>query len=249
LQPSEGKPRPVGEAIVELLFPEQEQGRIPIAVVAGAGTSATARLLSQLLRAIHSHVGLASSDGVFVNGRTVDSHQLTPQQATHDVMINPNVEAAVVQVSHDSIVQEGLPVEDCHVAVLGDLPDSTAQVLIDAVVEEGALVLDADEPRAGNLARTNPEQAILCSPRSEHPLLIEHRARGGRIAFLDDDTIVLAEGSSEVRLALPNADSAGRVLLAASAAWALGLAADALEQTLWDKISPAGAGRAPAGLV
>ena len=51
LQPSAGTPRPVGEAIVDTLFPPGETGRIPIVAVTGVnGKTTTTRLIAHIAR-------------------------------------------------------------------------------------------------------------------------------------------------------------------------------------------------------
>ena len=51
LEPSAGKPRPVGEAIVDLLFPEGQTAASRVAAVTGVnGKTTTTRLLAHLLR-------------------------------------------------------------------------------------------------------------------------------------------------------------------------------------------------------
>ncbi len=137
LQPSEGKPRPVGEAIVDMLFPEDRSGRIPLVVVADSQGSSTPRLVAQLLAEMHGSVGLASREGVFFNDRLIDPLPATPMQAAHDVLINPDVEAAVIEATDESIRVEGLPLEDCHVAVLCHGAKDAAGVLIEAVLPGG----------------------------------------------------------------------------------------------------------------
>jgi len=59
LKPAEGKPRPVGAAIVRHLFPAGEDGRIPIVGITGChGTTAVARLLGEMQRrGIATHLG------------------------------------------------------------------------------------------------------------------------------------------------------------------------------------------------
>src|SRR5579875_145213 len=55
LEPSAGQPRPVGEAIVNMLFPQGETGRIPLIAVTGVnGKTTTTRLLAHILRTPYS---------------------------------------------------------------------------------------------------------------------------------------------------------------------------------------------------
>ena len=51
LEPSVGISRPVGEAIVDMLFPDGENGRIPIVAVTGVnGKTTTTRFIAHILR-------------------------------------------------------------------------------------------------------------------------------------------------------------------------------------------------------
>ncbi len=73
LEPSAGQPRPVGEAIVDSLFPEGANGRIPLVAVTGVnGKTTTTRLIAHLLRRPDCIVGMACTDGLFVGDRRID---------------------------------------------------------------------------------------------------------------------------------------------------------------------------------
>ena len=73
LKPARGKPRPVGQAIVDNLFPAGDKGRLPIVGIAGTqGTALIGRLVSWLLQLAGKHVGLACRDGLFLDKRPVD---------------------------------------------------------------------------------------------------------------------------------------------------------------------------------
>ena len=75
LEPSSGRPRPVGEAICELLFPPGEDGRIPIVAVTGGNGAVSA--------AIHPHRRHPAPPGApgrrRQSGRAV--HRRTPDRA------------------------------------------------------------------------------------------------------------------------------------------------------------------------
>ncbi|HVA49749.1 MAG TPA: TolC family protein [Pirellulales bacterium] len=74
LHPSQGQPRPVGEAIVDLMFAPGETGRIPIVAVAGGGGHrTTSRLVAHILEGTGSSVGLADADGLIIAGRRIES--------------------------------------------------------------------------------------------------------------------------------------------------------------------------------
>ena len=65
LQPSFGKGRAVGEAIIGSMFETNEDGRIPVVAVTGTnGKTTTVRLISAMLTTSGARVGMTNTDGV-----------------------------------------------------------------------------------------------------------------------------------------------------------------------------------------
>ena len=83
LEPSIGISRPVGEAIVDSLFPAGDDGRIPIVAVTGVnGKTTTTRLISHILRGTGRRVGMTCTDGIYIDDRRIDDEDCSgPQSA------------------------------------------------------------------------------------------------------------------------------------------------------------------------
>ena len=70
LEPSVGISRPVGEAIVDTLFPEGDEGRIPVVAVTGVnGKTTTTRFIAHILKGMGLRVGMTCTDGIYIDGR------------------------------------------------------------------------------------------------------------------------------------------------------------------------------------
>src|SRR5262249_55409915 len=109
LEPSSGQPRPVGEAVVGLLFPEGRTGRIPLVAVTGVnGKTTTTRLLAHLLRRPGRVVGMTCTDGLYVDGRRIDKRDCSGPRSARAVLLNPMVDAAVLETARGGILREGL---------------------------------------------------------------------------------------------------------------------------------------------
>lgn len=250
LKPAEGKPRPVGRAIVDHLFPEGDDGRIPIAgVTGGTGKTAVAHLLARLLQLGGMRVGLACSDGGFVSGRQVDAADGTRWDVAHRMLMNRSVEAAVIETSASGIVSEGLAYDRCKLAVVTGIDPSATlpefsidtpehivgvmRTLVDVVLPNGVAVLNAEDPLVAPMAELCDGEVILFSCDTAHPLIAEQRQAGRRCAFLCDGQVILAHGAQESQLLdlkpLPTTDNPGdalharNIVAAAAAAWALGV--------------------------
>ena len=258
-EPSAGKPRPVGEAIVNLLFPEDQTGRIPIAAVTGVnGKTTTTRLLAHLLRQAGHHVGMTCTDGSFINDRRIDAHDCSGPRSARSILLHPRVDAAVLETARGGILREGLGFDQCDVAIVTNIGtgdhlglrgvvtlDELAQVkrtVVEAVAPGGASVLNAGDPLVAAMASHCPGSVILFGCNGDLPELTTHRQGGGRGVFVQDGTIVLSDGEREEQLlALQEVPltHGGRVnfqvenvLAATAAAWALGLPLDTIRQGL-----------------
>lgn len=109
LWPAEGPPRDVVGPIVEMLFPPGSRCRIPIAVVTGLGnTTGAARMLAELLAEDGSTVGLATPDGVFLNGRRADGGGMKGPMATRMLLLDRAVELAVIDLPLGEALRHGL---------------------------------------------------------------------------------------------------------------------------------------------
>lgn len=252
LRPAEGRPRPVGRAIVDHLFPEHDDdGRIAIVGVAGTrDTACIARLVAWITQLSGRQVGLACRDGLFLGRRQVDAGDCTDWEAGRRLLVNRSVEAAVFENGAAAILRDGLPYDRCTVGVVTDLEgvealaahdvhdaDQLLKVLrtqVDVVLAEGAAVLNAADPRIAGLAGLCDGSVLLYAADGRNAELVRHRAAGGRAVFLgEEDGCVLCDGSSSTllpRLRPLAADAPalapGTLLAAVAAAWALGIDAD-----------------------
>jgi cyanophycin synthetase len=247
IKPAEGKPRPVGAAIIDHLFKAGDTGRIPIVGITGSrGTAPVARLVAHLLRAAGRRVGVASADGLQVDGRMVQTADSADHDSAHKVLLNRSIDAAVLENGARSIASDGLAYDRCLVGVVTGLdPASTLEDLcidsvdgmygvlrtqIDVVLAEGAAVLNAEDERIVEMAGLSDGQVIFYGCDGTSPVVTAHRQTGRRAVFARGDDVVLATGGDEVVLGelLAGGASAAAVLPAAAAVWSMGFTPEAI---------------------
>ncbi len=158
-----GISRPVGEAIIGTLFPEGDEGRIPICAVTGVnGKTTTTRFIAHILKGMGLRVGMTCTDGIFIDGRRIDRGDCSGPKSAGAVLLNPAVDAAVLETARGGILREGLAFDRCDVAVvtnigdgdhlgLGEVntPEDLAKVkrcIVDVVPPNGVAVLNAADP-------------------------------------------------------------------------------------------------------
>ncbi|MDB5800127.1 MAG: cphA [Rhodocyclales bacterium] len=243
LRPAEGEARPVGQPIVDHLFPEDNNGRIPIVGVTGSDdTTRVARLIAWLLHIDGRHAGVACRDGLYFDQRQVESGDCANWHAGQRLLINRNMQAAVFETPAVGILGEGLPYDRCNVGVVTSLrhtddvvrfdildDEQMAGVLrtqVDVVLDEGAAVLNADDAGVAAMADFSDGEVIFYGLDEKSTVIAAHLARDGRAVVLRDDAIVLLKGSHAQRLTARPMTPPSATLAAVAAAWALGLAAD-----------------------
>jgi cyanophycin synthetase len=243
LKPEIGKPRPVGEAIIDHLFPDPtNNGRIPIVSVTGTnGKTTVARLVTLILKASGRTVGLACTDGIIIDGRTIDLGDCAGPRSARNVLLNPILDAAVFEAARGGILREGLGFDKCDVAVVTNIGegdhlgqhyiDSPREMFkvkrtpVDVVLPTGMAVLNATDPLVVEMKELSAGGVTFFAIDPAHPVIREHSGNGKRVVFVRDSHVILCEGDKDlpsthggrVRFQIEN------VLAAAAAAWALDL--------------------------
>lgn len=245
LKPASGQPRPVGQAIVEHLFPADANGRIPIVAVSGStGTTAVAQLLAHLVCLNNQRVGLACRNGMFVGLRQVEAGNRANWTAARKLLLNASLETAIVETGSRELLSEGLAFDRCQIAVLTGIDASedlseyamtTAEkrynvyrTFVDIVLPNGVAVLNAADPQLVEMRELCDGEVLFFAIDPALPALAEHRARNGRAVTVENDAIVLAQGSTAIAridlAELPATDmDTTQILASIAAAWALGM--------------------------
>ena len=263
LNPSYGKGRDVGQAVIDLMFPHGENGRVPTIAVTGTnGKTTTVRLTAHLLRAQGLRVGMTNTDGVYVNGTQTDSGDCSGPRSARNVLMHPEVDAAVFETARGGLLREGLAFDRCKVAIVtnmgaGDhlglnyittLEDLSVlkRVIVLNVEPDGMAVLNAADPATAAMAPHCPGDVTFFALDANQPALAAHRAQGRRVVFVDNGAIVAQKGKQIFRIPLSQVPltrngqigfQTENVLAAIGAAWAVDVPWDAIAQGLSTFIS------------
>ena len=258
ISPSFGRGRPVGEAVMDTLYAPGDDGRIPIVAVTGTnGKTTTARLVNHLLASSGLVTGMTNTDGVWINGHQTDSGDCSGPKSARNVLLHPEVEAAVFEVARGGVLREGLGFDRCQVAVVTNIGSGDhlglnyitsvedlavlKRVVVRNVAADGFAVLNAADPNVASMAASCPGSVIFFSADRHHPVMATHRAQGKRTVYVDGDALVAAEGSWRERLPFSGVPitrngtlpfQVENVMAAVAAAWAVGLDWDTIRSGL-----------------
>jgi len=247
LYPTEGKPRAVGKAVIDTMFPHDDNGRIPVVAVTGVnGKTTTTRFIAHLLSQKGWTVGHTSTDGVFIGGRMLDDGDCSGPKSARSVLSYALTDAAVLEVARGGILREGLAFDHCDVAVVTNIGEGdhlglneihTAEQLAEvkgcivaAVPVTGTAVLNAADPLVVRMVETYPRRTIFFA-LEPNDVIRQHLAAGERAIFVRDGHVIRAAGVTEesfIALMDVPLTLGGRIgfqvantLAAIAAAWAL----------------------------
>lgn len=246
IKPAQGQGQPVGKAVIDHLFHAERDGRIPIIGITGTQkTARIARLVAWLAHISGKHVGLACSEGLYLDGRQVVATDCAHWEAGQRLLINRSVQAAVFENGSKMILAEGLAYDKCSVGVITDVSwheslnefdildaeqaYKVVRTQVDVILPSGTAVLNSADPQVVEMAELCDGKVIFYGLDPSQATMAEHRAAGERIVFVRDEQIVLAQGMEDIAL-LPlaslkpaKASQPEMVMAAVAAAWALNI--------------------------
>lgn len=227
IKPAEGQSRPVGKAIIDHIFPEGEKGLIPMVGISGTyGNEVVARLMYHLMNLQGWRTGIASQDGLKVGKRQLKAGNCANWDDARRLLLNCEVEAAVIENDGLEILLNGLAYDRCEVGILTNIVftedmkredvahhdfENAEQLIkiyrtqIDVVLPTGTGILNADDPNVVAIAEFCDGSVTYFSPDPKQPVIVAHLAEGHRAVIVEDGKIVLAEG--EVRTILCDIDA------------------------------------------
>lgn len=260
--PTEGHPRHVGRAVIDMLFPRGRPSRVPIVAVTGTnGKTTTSRMIAHIMKTSGRRVGLTTTDGISIDGTPIMTGDMSGPTSARMVLKNPTIDYAVLETARGGILRSGLGYDRCDIGVvtnisgdhlglkgvdtLGELARVKA-VVPASVLRDGASVLNADNEWTVEMTRVARGEIIFFSMNEDNPVIREHLRERGRAVLLREtrqgDMITIIEHRRETSLLLANqipATFQGRArvnianaMAAASAALADDVSLDYIRQAL-----------------
>ncbi len=189
LHPSYGVARDVGEAIIDNMFQPGDDARIPVVSVTGTnGKTTTARLIASVLGKDHKRVGLACTDGVYIDDHCIDTGDCSGPVSARNILFHPDVDAAVLETARGGLLREGLGFDHNDVAVVTNIGMgdhlgmgyiNTAEELaaVKRIVVQnvtpitGYAVLNAADPLVASMAEHCPGAVIYFALDKHNPVL------------------------------------------------------------------------------
>jgi cyanophycin synthetase len=251
LKPAEGQAQPVGKAIVDHLFPENQDGRIPVIGVCGVDhLTATSQFIARGLRKQFNQVGLSCSQGIYLNDRPIEQTNSAHWEGGRRILLNRSVQAAVIENKHNQIVTEGLAYDRCQVGIVTNAPTSALiperyiededklftviRTQVDVILKTGCAILNADDKLVLDMHDLCDGEVIFFSQNKQNPDIQNHINKGKRALILSNNQIEFFNDSkTSIKIELKeNTQTPIACLAAAGALWFMGISHQDIAYTI-----------------
>ncbi len=216
IEPTGGLPRNVSEPVINMLFPKDSSGRIPIIAITGTnGKTTTTRLTAHICKSVGYKVGFTTSDGVYIQNNLMMRGDCTGPRSAQFVLKDPTVDFAVLECARGGILKSGLAFQNCDIAIvtnvsadhigLGGIQTLEQMARVKAVVPEtvfpqGYAVLNADDDLVYAMREGLECNIALFSMNENNPRIKEHCEDGGYAAVYENGYVSILKGTWKIRV-------------------------------------------------
>ena len=214
--PSQGIPRNVAGAVLDMLFPPEKPKRVPILAVTGTnGKTTTTRLLAHIFKQTSRTVGYTTTDGTYIGDYLVERGDNTGPQSAQLILQDPTVEVAVLEAARGGILRSGLGFSASDIGVvlnvaadhlgIGDIETveqlaHLKSVVAETVTPKGYAVLNADDPLVVAMAKRVKSQVAYFTMNPENELVQNHTQQGGLAAVYENGYLSVLKGDWTLRI-------------------------------------------------
>lgn len=212
ITPAEGKGINVADKIIEMLFPEGKEFLIPIIAVTGTnGKTTTVRLLSKILKASGKIIGNTTTDGIYVNGKLLETGDCSGPRSARYLLKDPTVETVVLECARGGIIREGLGFYQSDIAIVTNITEDhlgldgvdTLEdlVRVKSVVPktarpDGYSILNAEDEKCVSIVNDLRSNIAYFSLNPENKVFVENvvNTNGTGATLINGEIVLIVKG-------------------------------------------------------
>ncbi|MBX4258792.1 cyanophycin synthetase [Clostridium estertheticum] len=213
--PYMGETRNVAGHIVDKLFKDIPTNIPLIAVTGTNGKTTTTRLIAHILTIAGYTVGMTTTSGIYIDGKCVFKGDTTGPKSALAVLMNKNIDAAVLETARGGIIRGGLAYDLADVAVITNITDdhlgidgintieelAKVKALVgEAVKKDGYVVINGDDKMSLSILPRIKGKIIIFSSDKDNKIMIENIKNGGLGIYVDGTSLTIQNNINFVKL-------------------------------------------------
>ena len=216
LAPTKGLPRNVAANVIDKLFPQGSNFKIPIVAVSGTnGKTTTTRLVAHIMKMKGYRVGYTTTDGVYIQNRLLMAGDCTGPASAEFVLKDPTVNFAVLECARGGLLRAGLGFKNCDISIVTNVAADhlglkgihtieqlakVKAVVPETVLPNGYAILNADDDLVYEMRRNLSCNVALFSLDEENPRIKALQRIGGITAVYENGYITICRGEWKMRV-------------------------------------------------
>ena len=216
--PSNGEKQNVADAILRTMYPTGISN-IPVISVTGTnGKTTTTRLIAYVISLMGYTIGMTSTDGVVIGKEFIHRGDDTGAESAKSVLINKEVDYAVLETARGGIVKKGLAYEAADVGVITNISDDhlgidgidsvdelafAKSLVIEAIKKDGYAVINGDDKYCMFMlerAKKYGAKTIIYSMDKENKFIQANMRLGRPVVYKDEEFIVVNNDGKEYKI-------------------------------------------------
>jgi len=213
--PSFGTQRNVAGHIVDKLFKDIPQNIPLIAVTGTNGKTTTTRLISYILSIAGYTVGMTTTSGIYIDGKCAFKGDTTGPKSALTVLMNKDIDAAVLETARGGMIREGLAYDLADVAVITNITEdhlgidgvetiedlAKVKALVgEAVKKDGYVVINGDDEMSLSILPRLKSNIIIFSNDKDNEIMRVNINNGGYGVFVDEGDLIIQNSTDFEKL-------------------------------------------------
>lgn len=217
LSPSKGLGKNVAEAVVDMLFPDKKESRIPVVAITGTnGKTTVTRLIAWIAMKAGRSVGYTTTEGIYINKEVCFLGDCSGPESARAVLSDPGVEMAVLECARGGIIRSGLGFDNCSTSIITNISEdhlgledvhtledlaNVKAVVARSTLDSGYAILNAENEYVFNMKNELSCNIALFSMDPKNIHIEQHCQRGGIAAVIEDGYFVIRNNKWRNRVA------------------------------------------------
>ncbi|HEY0068170.1 MAG TPA: cyanophycin synthetase [Flavisolibacter sp.] len=211
VEPTVGTPRNVAKPVMDMLFPFNDDGRIPIVGVTGTnGKTTTSRLVAHIAQHSGYTTGLTTTDGIYINQELLVTGDCSGPKSAQFILRDKCVDFAVLETARGGLLRSGLAFDQCNCAIVTNVAEDhlglggidtieklarVKSIVPESVSKDGFAILNADDDLVYAMRENLECNIALFSMYHDNLRIEKHCEAGGLAAIYEQGYILLRQGN------------------------------------------------------